>query len=180
MRSTPAARRRRAGYRRGVGSFASLWVLSVRRAYQASVPAACGNCDAVEKREGFPTRFLDVVNHKIRVTSALGSVAFLLAPYAAFAQSKPFTQPSVLVVGGTPAGVAGAITAARAGDSVELVSEKDDLGGVLTGAMMDQWDLNLAPDGAELEGGIFGEMYARLGDVFTPRKAARTLAEMVD
>jgi len=112
--------------------------------------------------------------------SALSTVAFLLAPYAALAQSKPDTQPSVLVVGGTPAGVAAAITAARAGDLVELVSDKDDLGGVLTDAMMDQWDLNLAPDGAELEGGIFGEMYARLGDVFTPRRAARALAEMVD
>jgi len=152
----------------------------VRRAYQASVPAACGNCDAVGKREGFRARFLGTVNPKIRVTSALSVVAFVLAPYAAFAQSKPVAAPSVLVVGGTPAGVAAALAAARAGDAVELVSDKDDLGGVLTDAMMDQWDLNLAPDGAELEGGIFGEMYARLGDVFTPAKAARTLAEMVD
>ena len=60
-----------------------------------------------------------------------------------------------------------------------LVSADDSLGGTLTGAMMDQWDLNLAPDGASVEHGIFDEMYARLGDVFTPAAAERSFAEMV-
>ncbi len=44
---------------------------------------------------------------------------------------------------------------------------------------MDQWDLNVAPSGVSIEGGLFSEMYARLGDVFTPQAAARTFAEMV-
>jgi hypothetical protein len=103
----------------------------------------------------------------------------LLAPYVAAAQPVPHARPDVLVVGGTPAGIAAAIAAARNGESVELVSAKDDLGGVLTDAMMDQWDLNVDPDGAALQGGIFTEMQARLGDVFTPDAAARTFAEMV-
>jgi hypothetical protein len=119
------------------------------------------------------------VNAIRRATVALSTVAFLLAPYAAGAQSTPQTQPDVLVVGGTPAGVAAAVTAARAGDSVELVSASNDLGGILTGAMMDQWDLNLAPDGSELQHGIVTEIYARLGDVFTPASAARTFADMI-
>ncbi len=89
------------------------------------------------------------------------------------------SRADLLVVGGTPAGVAAALAAARRGESVTLVSATGDLGGVLTGAMMDQWDLNLAPDGAPVEDGIFEEMYARLGDVFAPQAAADVLARMV-
>ena len=85
----------------------------------------------------------------------------------------------VLVVGGTPAGVAAAVTAARLGDRVVLVSEKADLGGTLTDAMMDQWDLNTTPNGVSVQHGIFDEIYARLGDVFAPEQAARAFRAMV-
>ena len=88
-------------------------------------------------------------------------------------------RSDVLVVGGTPAGVAAALAAARLGDDVTLVSDDADLGGTLTGADMDQWDLNLAPGGSSVESGIFAAIYARLGDVFTPQAAARTFAGMI-
>jgi hypothetical protein len=114
-----------------------------------------------------------------RATVALSAVVFLLAPYAAGAQTPAPVQPELLVVGGTPSGVAAAVTAARDGESVVLVSANDDLGGTLTDAMMDQWDLNLAPDGSSLQGGIFAEIFVRLGDAFTPAAAERTFAEMV-
>jgi hypothetical protein len=89
------------------------------------------------------------------------------------------TAADVLVVGGTPAGVAAAVAAARHGENVTLVVQRSQLGGVLTDAMMDQWDLNLAPDGSTIEGGIFREMYAALGDAFTPADAARVFAALV-
>lgn len=90
------------------------------------------------------------------------------------------TQPrGVLVVGGTPAGVAAALAAARHGADVTLVADSPHLGGVLTDAMMDQWDFNLAPGGAPIEGGIFAEMFARLGDAFSPDDAARTFDAMI-
>jgi len=110
--------------------------------------------------------------------AAFIAIAISYAPLATGAQNAS-PRSDVLVVGGTPAGVAAAIAAARRGETVTLVSASDDLGGVLTGAMMDQWDLNLAPDGVPVQSGIFDEMYARLGDVFTPESAARSLAEMV-
>jgi hypothetical protein len=116
--------------------------------------------------------------HRHIATVALSTVAFLLAPYAAGAQT-PAAPPDLLVVGGTPSGLAAAVTAARKGESVVLVSANEGLGGTLTDAMMDQWDLNLAPDGSSLQGGIFAEIYARLGDAFTPAAAERTFAEMV-
>jgi len=87
--------------------------------------------------------------------------------------------PDVLVVGGTPAGVAAAVAAARRGDRVILVAQRSVLGGVLTDAMMDQWDLNMAPHGtASVEGGIFREIYAALGDSFTPADAARVFGAL--
>ena len=102
------------------------------------------------------------------------------APLAARAQSSDDpAHPDLLVVGGTPAGVAAAIAAARRGERVTLASANDDLGGVLTDAMMDQWDLNVGPDGESVERGIFSEIFSRLGDAFTPEAAARALAAMV-
>jgi hypothetical protein len=107
----------------------------------------------------------------------LTAAGFLLIPLAASA-ARP--QPiDLLVVGGTPSGVAAAVSAARHGERVELVARRDLLGGTLTDAMMDQWDLNLAPDGVSVQHGIFDEIYARLGDAFTPQSAARTFAAMV-
>ena len=85
----------------------------------------------------------------------------------------------VLVIGGTPAGVAAAVAAARRGQNVTLVAGRPVLGGVLTDATMDQWDLNLAPDGLEVESGIFRQIYDALGDVFGPGDAARVFGAIV-
>jgi hypothetical protein len=99
--------------------------------------------------------------------TSIRSVALDASPHA-----------DVLVVGGTPAGVAAAVAAARRGENVTLVADGPVLGGVLTDAAMDQWDLNLAPDGTPVEGGIFSEIYAALGDAFTPEGAARTFGRL--
>jgi hypothetical protein len=93
--------------------------------------------------------------------------------------SAHVTRPDVLVVGGTPAGVAAAVAAARCGKHVDLVAKRSHLGGILTDAMMDQWDLNLSRDGVPIEGGIFKEIYARLGDSFTPAQAAAAFDGLV-
>ena len=86
---------------------------------------------------------------------------------------------TVLVVGGTPAGVAAAVAAARQGADVTLVASRPQLGGILTDAMMDQWDLNLAPDGGTIQGGLFREIHAALGDAFTPAEAASVFLNLV-
>ena len=88
-------------------------------------------------------------------------------------------RADVLVVGGTPAGVAAALAAARRGENVTLLAAGPDLGGVLSDAAMDQWDLNLAPDGTSVEGGIFEEIYAALGDAFGADDAAREFRGLV-
>ena len=113
----------------------------------------------------------------LRLAGALLAALVFCAPVGALAQAyRP--DIDVLVVGGTPAGVAAAVAAARRGENVVLVARRSVLGGVLTDAMMDQWDLNLTSDGASIEGGIFREIYARLGDSFTPDEAARAFGEL--
>jgi hypothetical protein len=116
---------------------------------------------------------------RIRQITALliASLAFGMA--ASLGASAQPVRPDILVVGGTPAGVAAAVAAARRGKQVDLVSQHAHLGGILTDAMMDQWDLNLSHDGAAIEGGIFSEIYARLGDSFTPLQAAETFDRFV-
>jgi hypothetical protein len=88
-------------------------------------------------------------------------------------------SPAILVVGGTPAGVAAAVAAARAGADVTLVVRRPQLGGILTDGMMDQWDLNVAPDGGTIERGIFAQIHAALGDAFTPQAAAAAFGALI-
>jgi ribulose 1,5-bisphosphate synthetase/thiazole synthase len=113
-----------------------------------------------------------------RVAAAvITALVFAVFSPALAADAAP--RIDVLVVGGSPGGVAAAVAAARRGENVTLVSERPVLGGVLTDATMDQWDLNLAPDGARIEGGIFNEIHAALGDAFSPDDAARVFGGIV-
>lgn len=79
----------------------------------------------------------------------------------------------VAVVGGTPAGVAAAIAAARRGMRVAFLTDGATLGGKLTRGMLTQWDLQNAPDGTDLQSGIFHEFYAALPNGFGVDAAAR-------
>ena len=113
-----------------------------------------------------------------RVAAALMAALFFCVS-SRWVAVEAAPRPDVLVVGGTPAGVAAALAAAGLGDDVTIVSQRPVFGGVLTDATMDQWDLNLAPDGAQIEGGIFSEIHAALGDAFTPADAARVFGNLV-
>jgi hypothetical protein len=109
----------------------------------------------------------------------VAAVVFCASATAPLRAAEDSLAPDVLVVGGTPAGVAAAVAAARRGENVVLVARRPELGGVLTDAMMDQWDLNMTPRGTtSVEGGIFREIYAALGDSFTPAGAARVFGAL--
>ena len=112
-----------------------------------------------------------------RLTAAVLTALFFVTsirPVAAHAAPRT----DVLVVGGTPAGVAAAVAAARRGLNVTLVAARPHLGGILTDAVMDQWDLNLAPDGTPIEAGIFSEIHSALGDSFSPADAASVFDDL--
>lgn len=82
----------------------------------------------------------------------------------------------MLVIGGGLAGIAAAVSAARHGLRVTLLSPEPYLGGIVTDALMDQWDFNMIPGGRSVQRGIFTQIYARLGDSFTPQLAKHMLA----
>jgi len=94
---------------------------------------------------------------------------------------RPDTRPpgfraDVLVAGGSPAGVAAALAAARQGMVVVLVEPRAFLGTVLTGAMLNMVDLSRLPSGRHLIRGIFFELYRDFGGVtFDPRHVREVL-----
>ncbi len=88
-------------------------------------------------------------------------------------------EVDVLVIGGTPAGVAAAVAAARLGASVALVEPGPGLGGVLSSAWLTTFDMNIGPDGEHLTRGIFLEYYRRLGISFDRVKASKILGRVL-
>jgi len=108
-----------------------------------------------------------------RLWPALLLLAVTAGPLAA---APPRTvQVDVLVLGATPAGIAAAAAAARAGARVHLVEALPKMGGVITWAWLTTFDVNLTPDGAHLTRGIFWEYYQALGLSFDLEEAITKL-----
>lgn len=91
----------------------------------------------------------------------------------------PTADVDVLVIGGTPGGIAAAIGAARMGANVLLMEPGPLLGGVITTAWLTTFDMSHGPDGEQLTRGIFLEIYRQLGISFDPDDAARVFARAV-
>ncbi|MCS7171948.1 MAG: FAD-dependent oxidoreductase [Armatimonadetes bacterium] len=81
----------------------------------------------------------------------------------------------VLVIGGTPAGIAAAVAAARTGRRTHLVEALPKLGGVITWAWLTTFDMNLTPAGTHLTRGLFLEYYRQLGLSFDLHEAVDKL-----
>jgi hypothetical protein len=92
------------------------------------------------------------------------------------ASGRDACRADVLVAGGGLSGVAAAVSAARRGLRVTLLAQEPYLGGIVTAAMMDQWDFNIVAGGRSVQRGQFDDLYARLGDSFTQQDAERVLA----
>ncbi len=87
---------------------------------------------------------------------------------------------NVLVVGGTPSGVAAALAAARNGAKVLLIEPHDELGGDIVSAMLNMFDVPMAPGGStSAANGIFGEFYQPLGVAFDIHRARQLFQEKV-
>lgn len=81
-------------------------------------------------------------------------------------------KTDVLVIGGTPSGVAAALAAARRGAKVILVEPREALGGDIVFAMLNMFDVPMRPNGTSPAAtGIFGEFYRPLGIGFDIKKA---------
>src|SRR5579864_5672761 len=85
----------------------------------------------------------------------------------------------VLVVGGTPAGVAAAVAAARTGTPVIMTEARPYLGGDLTGAMLNMFDMDFGLAGEQLARGVFSEVYKQLGMTFDDKAAKRVIMDEV-
>ncbi len=99
---------------------------------------------------------------------------------AAVVQPGTETTFDVAVIGGTPEGVSAAVGAARQGKRVVLIEEEARLGGTMVLAGLNSVDLNRAPDGELLNGGIFAEWYRQVeGDSFDTGTAEQVFRDLV-
>jgi hypothetical protein len=99
---------------------------------------------------------------------------------AAVAPAHSDERCDVLVVGGTPSGIAAALAAARRGAKVVLVEERERLGGDIYYAMMNMFDVPMKPGRASpVVHGIFGEFFEQLGISFNIDRAERLFEQTV-
>lgn len=103
-----------------------------------------------------------------------------LAPAATPIPSAP--PVDVLVVGGTPSGVAAALAAARHGAKVTLVAQRPKLGGDIIYAYLNMFDVPLTDMNTETSPvayGIFGDLFKELGTAFDVEAAENWLERAV-
>lgn len=120
---------------------------------------------------------------KFLVLIAVGAAALVAAqPIFLRSDRVPASLPTdVLVVGGSAAGVAAAVAAARQGMIVVLVESRPHLGTVMTGAMLNMVDLSRGQDKRHLIRGIFLELYEQIGGItFDPMRVRGLLRAKVE
>jgi len=112
---------------------------------------------------------------------SLGTTGFAAAGPAGLVRAPEAcdVRTPVLVVGGTPAGVAAGVAAARTGTAVYMTEARPYLGGDLTGAMLNMLDMDFGLSGEHLARGVFSEVYKQLGMTFDVENAKRVFMDEV-
>ena len=101
---------------------------------------------------------------------------------AAATPVAPAPPIDVLVVGGTPSGVAAALAAARHGAKVTLVAQRPKLGGDIIYAYLNMFDVPLTDMNSETSPvayGIFGDFFKAMGTAFDVQAAESWLENAV-
>ena len=112
-----------------------------------------------------------------------GARRVVVARLAPAATPVPDAAPvDVLVVGGTPSGVAAALAAARHGASVTLIAQRPKLGGDIIYAYLNMFDVPLTDMNSETSPvayGIFGDFFKQMGTAFDVQAAESWLENAV-
>ncbi|MGY4761491.1 FAD-dependent oxidoreductase [Paenibacillus caseinilyticus] len=97
------------------------------------------------------------------------------------AESSGSAHYDVVVTGSEPEAVAAAVAAAREGQRTLLIDTKPEVGGLFTQGELNSLDLNLTPDGKQLNKGIFEEFYGKIGrrTSFDTKRAGEVLKSMM-
>lgn len=142
-------------------------------------------------KKGRPNYFwrrVAVVTVLLSCLGALGWSAWRVASAlrSHFSDSAPVLSArhdtDVLVIGGTPSGVAAALAAARHGARVTLISERPKLGGDIVYAYLNMFDVPLMgmhADESPVAYGIFGQMFAKFGTAFDINAAESWLEKSI-
>ncbi len=85
----------------------------------------------------------------------------------------------VIVFGEEPDGIAAAVMAARLGARTLLLSQHDNLGGVISRCLLTDMEFPFGADNKLLNGGFLSELYMKLGRKFSPHDYEMTINNMV-
>jgi hypothetical protein len=113
------------------------------------------------------------------LTTAALAVLLAAGPQLAFGAHPAPSHVQVLVVGGSPAGIAAAVAAARNGMRTLLIEPREEIGGDITLAWLNTLDLNRGPNGLPLTRGIFQQVHRKLGQTFDISAARTVFADLV-
>src|SRR3989442_9805019 len=90
-------------------------------------------------------------------------VALAWVPITAHAGKPIPDHVQVVVVGGSPAGIAAAVAPARAGMTTLLGEQREEIGGDITPSWLNIVHLNPRPSGEQITPGIFCRGYREVG-----------------
>src|SRR2546426_11267480 len=100
-------------------------------------------------------------------------LALSWAPLTAHAGRPIPAHVQVLVVGGSPGGIAAAVAASRAGMTTLLVEPQEEIGGEINLGWVNVLNLNLGTPGQYPARGNFVQMYRAVGQAFAIGEAQK-------
>lgn len=117
---------------------------------------------------------------RLAILATVPLAIFAAGLHVAFGGPAIPAHVQVLVVGGSPAGIAAAVAAARAGMTTLLVEPREEIGGDITLSWLNMFDLNRGPTGELLTRGIFNDVHRALGQTFDTDRARAVFADLVE
>ena len=109
-------------------------------------------------------KFVDESGEKItQIEPEVAIVKEVVAPTPKNKKVKIDEEYDLIVFGAEPEGIAAAVRAAKSGLKTLLVEKRDGPGGLFTYGMLNSIDVNTGVNGEILNGGIFLDIYNKLG-----------------
>ncbi|NJD01767.1 MAG: FAD-dependent oxidoreductase [Ruminiclostridium sp.] len=99
--------------------------------------------------------------------------------YAFYRSGSTGDEYDVVVFGEEPDGIAAAVSAARLGARTLLLSQHDNLGGIVSRNLLTDFEFPFGADKKILNGGILSEFYYKLGKRFSPIDYESTVNNLV-
>ncbi len=139
--------------------------------------------EIIEDEEKEEDHFIDESGEKLtQITPEVAIVEEEVPVESPYEKQKAKEKFDLIVFGAEPEGIAAAVRASRLGLKTLMVTKKKGPGGLFTYGMLNTIDMNTGTNGELLNGGIFKEFYAKIGNKnsFDVELCKTVLNEMIE